>query len=104
MGFNKEIIKLKEQLQLITEVNVYTDGNLELLNESYTEIRKIISFLYKKHANIFGNLYNYDLKELRKNRKDISLNKNNPDFLIIYLNSLKNATERTIEYIEEYVH
>lgn len=107
MGFNKEISKLEEQLQLITPIKVYTDRNLELLNESHAEIRKIISLLYRKHANIFGNLYNYDLKEIRNNRKNVSLNKynnDNHDVLIVYIDSLKNTIERTIEYIEEYVH
>lgn len=104
MGFNKEISKLEEQLQLITPIKVYTDRNLELLNESHAEIRKIISLLYRKHANIFGNLYNYDLKEIRNNRKNVSLNKYNNDVLIVYIDSLKNTIERTIEYIEEYVH
>lgn len=107
MGFSKEIAKLEEQLQLITEVKVYTDRNLELLNESHAEIRKIISLLYKKHANVFGNLYNYDLKEIRNNRKNVSLNKhnsNNQDVLMIYRNSLESVIETTIEYIAEYVH
>lgn len=107
MGFNKEITKLEEQLQVITGVKVYTEKNLELLNESYAEIRKIISFLYGKHANIFGNLYNYDLKEIRNNRKNISLNKqntSNQDVLMTYRNSMENVIERTIEYIVEYLH
>lgn len=106
MGLNKEKVQLQGLLELIINVDSYTERNLELLQESYTEFRRIISALYRKYTNIFGNLYNYDLKEIRNNKKKLSED-NSADgrqkLLVVYRDSMGSAVERTIEYITEYI-
>ncbi len=106
MGFNKEKVQLDGLLQLIIKVDSYTERNIEVLHESYTEFRKIISVLHGRHTNIFGNLYNYDLKEIRNNRKKLSEDKSaegRQKYMVIYRDSMGSAVERTIEYITEYI-
>lgn len=107
MAFTREKAKLEELLHLIAEIDVHTDRNIELLNDCYTELRKVISFLYQKQANVFANLYNYELKEIRNMRKAIAVkgaDDGDPNGLTVYRESLGNTIERTIEYIVEYVH
>jgi hypothetical protein len=106
MIFGKEKIKLEKILASVASVNNADELNMEIINEGYREYAAIIKNLYTKQPNIFGNLYNYDLREIKNNKKftkESFTNKARQVNFVVYRDSVIHAIERTTEYITSYL-
>ncbi|CAM3958985.1 hypothetical protein SAMN06265348_104224 [Pedobacter westerhofensis] len=106
MVLNKEKIKLNKVLSSLTDVNSFNEPNLLIVNEGFIEYAKIIRVLFKISPNVFANLYNYDLAEIRGHKRllkeDFADEAQQAQFSL-YRDSLVHATESAIEYITDYV-
>lgn len=106
MSIGKEKLKLEKLLQSLTNIDTADDSSMEIVNEGYREYATIIKFLYTRQPNIFGNLYNYELKEIKGNKKftkESYTPKAKQTNFIVYRDSITSAIERTMEYIVSYV-
>lgn len=106
MSIGKEKVKLEKLLVSVASVKNIDELNLEIVNEGYREYAVIIKSLYNKQPNIFGNLYNYDLKEIKENKKftkESYTAKAKQTNFTAYRDSVVEAIERTMEYISSYV-
>jgi hypothetical protein len=105
MAFDKEKIKLENLLTRITGIRTYNDTNFEILNTAYKEYAALIRYLYGKQANIFGNLFNYELPGIKKNKKTVkeSLAEARQQNLVLYRDAIIIAVERTVDYIDNYI-
>jgi len=106
MVFNKEKKRLENLLIQITAIQVYNDANFEILNTAYKEYAAIIRYLYRKRANIFGNLFNYELLEIKKNKKIVKESlpeRSREKNMLMYKESIIMAVERTVDYIDDYI-
>jgi len=106
MSFNKEKAKLEKLLMSVENVKTVDELNMEIINDSYREYAAIIKALYTKQPNIFGNLYNYDLREIKNNKKftkESFTNKARQVNFVVYRDSIVQAIERTTEYITSYL-
>lgn len=106
MTIGKEKVKLEKLLVSVANVKTIDEINLEIVNEGYREYAAIIKTLYTKQPNIFGNLYNYDLREIKENKKftkESFTAKAKQTNFTVYRNSVVEAIERTMEYISSYV-
>ena len=104
--FNKEKNKLHTLLQSIITVDAFSEPNLEVLNEAYLEYAKIIRSLFKVRPNVFANLLNYDLVEIKKNKrflKESYSEQAQKDNFIDFKESIVHAIERTVDYISDYI-
>ncbi|WP_442587323.1 hypothetical protein ACSBL2_14870 [Pedobacter sp. AW31-3R] len=106
MNFNKEKARLENLLIPIAGVEIYNEENYSLVNEAYLEYSKVIRLLFNNRPNVFGNLYNYDLKTIKDNKqfikKSFTEEAQQTNF-IVFKDSIVHAVERTLEYISEYV-
>jgi hypothetical protein len=106
MSIGKEKVKLEKLLASVASVKNIDELNLEIVNEGYREYAAIIKTLYTKQPNIFGNLYNYDLREIKENKKftkESYSEKARQTNFTAYRDSVVEAIERTMEYISSYV-
>jgi hypothetical protein len=106
MSIGKERVKLEKLLVSVTSVKMIDEMNLEIVNDGYREYAAIIKTLYTKQPNIFGNLYNYDLREIKENKKftkESYTDKARQTNFTLYRDSVVEAIERTMEYIASYV-
>lgn len=106
MSIGKERVKLEKLLVSVAGVKTIDELNLEIINEGYREYAAIIKNLYTKQPNIFGNLYNYDLRGIKENKKFIKesyTEKARQVNFKVYRDSVVEAIERTMEYISSYV-
>lgn len=88
------------------DIDVYDDKNMEILNEHYREYAAIIGVLYKKHPNVFGNLYNHQLREIKDNKMSIKKSfseLSRQENFTAYKHSIKEAVEVTVDYINDYI-
>lgn len=69
MSFNKEKTKLANILKEIAQVENYNDENWIKITEIATLYSSILNSLYKKKPNVFGNLYKYNIAEIKYNKK-----------------------------------
>jgi hypothetical protein len=106
MAFDKEKIKLENLLTRITGIRTYNDTNFEILNMAYKEYAALIRYLYGKRANIFGNLFNYELPGIKKNKKIVKeslAEETREQNLVLYRDAIIVAAERTVDYINNYI-
>lgn len=106
MIFTKEKDKLDELLISASNIDVYNESEMEILNESYKQYSLVIKSLYKRNPNVFGNLHNYDLTEIKNNKKftkeSFSEAARQTNFLV-YRDSIVDTVEKTIQYITDFV-
>ncbi|MET1055991.1 MAG: hypothetical protein ABWY16_11840 [Pedobacter sp.] len=106
MTLSKEKTKLNKLLTSLTDVSSFDQQNLLIVEEGFIEYAKIIRVLFKVSPNVFANLYNYDLAEIRSHKKKVK-----EDFddevqqahFKAYKDALVHATESAIEYITDYI-
>lgn len=106
MVLSKEKIKLNKVLSSLTDINLFNEPNLLIVNEGFIEYAKIIRLLFKTSPNVFANLYNYDLAEIRghkRNLKEDFSDETQQAQFKSYRDSLVHATESAIEYITDYI-
>ena len=88
------------------DIETYNDQHMDTLNEHYREYSSIISVLYNKHPNVFGNLYKHQLREIKDNKmsikKSLSDHSRQENFTA-YKQSIREAVEVTVEYMNEYI-
>lgn len=106
MNYNKEKARLENLLIPIASIEQFNEENFNMVNEAYLEYSKIIRLLYNNRPNVFGNLYNYDLKEIKDNKqfikKSFTEQAQQTNFLV-FKDSIVHAVERTLAYISEYI-
>jgi len=88
------------------DIEIYDDKHMETLNDHYREYSSIINVLYRKHPNVFGNLYNHQLKEIKDNKMSIkksSSELNRQENFTAYKESIREAVEVTVDYMNEYI-
>jgi len=106
MASSKEKIKLTRILSSLSEIDSFNEANLLIVNEGFIEYTKVIRVLFKNNPNVFANLYNYDLAEIRSYKKNVT-----EDFadeaqkvhFEAYKDALHHAIESAIEYITDYI-
>lgn len=106
MSIGKEKVKLEKLLVSVASVKTIDDLNMEIINEGYREYAAIIKTLYTKQPNIFGNLYNYNLREIKEHKKftkESYTAKAKQTNFTLYRDSIVEAIESTMEYITSYV-
>ena len=107
MGLGKEKARLEKLLILVSSVEIYDETSFEVLNEALAEYSLVIRVLHKSHPNVFGNLFNYELPDIKQNKKftkNSFSDKARQDNFIAYKDSIIHASERTIESLVEYLH
>ena len=106
MKFVQEKKKLETLSKTTTAVEHYNDENFELLSDVYRDYSAIITDLYKKEPNVFGNFRNYSIPEIKSHKKSIdkidSIEIKKENFNL-FKESLDQSIESTIEYIVDYV-
>jgi len=92
-------------LQSAAPAQNYSDVNYELLSEVYREYSSIITSLYKREPNVFGNFRNYNVPEIKNHKRSIE-KIGAPDIkeenFKLFKESLDQSIESTIEYIVDY--
>jgi len=105
MIFTKEKEKLDELLISASNTDLYNESEMEILNESYKQYALVIKLLYKRNPNVFGNLYNYDLPEIKNNKRftkeSFSETARQTNFQV-YRDSIIDTVEKTIQYITDF--
>ena len=106
MTSSKEKIKLNNVLSSLSDINSFNEANLLIVNEAFIEYAKIIRVLYKNSPNVFANLYNYDLAEIRSHKRNVKEDFSDEAQTVhfkAYRDALIHATESAIEYITDYI-
>jgi hypothetical protein len=106
MIFSKEKAKLEKISLSVASVKTADELNMEIINDGYREYAAIIKALHTKQPNIFGNLYNYELREIKNNKKftkESVSNKARQLNFVVYRDSIVHAIERTVEYMTNYL-
>lgn len=106
MIFAKEKTRLEKLMAPVLGIEEYSDTNLEILNESYRSYAEIIRILYLKQPNVFGNLYKYELREIKERKKHTKESPSGQAMkqnLLAYKDAIVHAIERTITYIADYI-
>ncbi|MDO7744424.1 MAG: hypothetical protein MUP99_11640 [Pedobacter sp.] len=106
MSLGKEKARLEKILVTIAPVEVYNEQNAEIVNEVNLEFAIVLRLLYKRHPNIFGNLFKYDLSEIKSNKKftkDSFSDEARQNNFVVYKDSIVYATEKALEYINDYL-
>lgn len=106
MGFNKERERLQQIIEQAKRADTYNEVNANVIHDCYQEYAKVIAILYKAHANVFGNCYNYDRIEIRGNKKflkDSFSEEARAANFTVYRDSLVSAAETASEYIDDFV-
>jgi len=101
MSYNKEKLKIESLLQAIQQVPDDGAESFERLNELFLEFSKVISVLYKKQPNVFGNIYKYDHREIKAYKRQLreSIEISSPTHVGKFKNHIEDTAERTLEYI-----
>jgi len=105
MIFSKEKVKLQKISASIAAIQLFDEASLLALNDGFVEYAKIIRVLFKMKPNVFANLYNYDLAEIRNHKKTVKedfADENQQQNFILYRNSVLHAIESANEYITDY--
>jgi hypothetical protein len=103
----KEKIKLERLSASIADIYLFNELNLLNLDQGFIEYSKIIRALYKISPNVFANLYNYDMAEIKKRKKLISAqfaDENEQANFLAYKESILNAIESAADYIKDYAN
>ncbi len=106
MTIAKEKIKLKNLLIPLTPIEEYSEADMEILDDCYRQYSTIIKVLFKTYPNVFANLYNHDLREIKDNKKFVKesfsdqARQNN---FVVYKESIEQAIDRTLSYIVDYL-
>jgi len=83
----------------------YNNVNYELLSEVYRDYSSIVTSLYKKEPNVFGNFRNYNVPEIKNHKKSIekidAADIKEENFRL-FKESLDQSIESTIAYIVDY--
>jgi ferritin-like protein len=106
MTSSKEKIKLNKVLSSLADVDTFNEPNLLIVNEAFIEYSKIIRVLYKNSPNVFANLYNYDLAEIRGHKRNVKedfADEEQQSHFKAYRDALVHASESAIEYITDYI-
>jgi len=106
MILSKEKSRLEKLLVAVNAVNIDHEANVEALNELVSAFSEGLMTLYRSHSNTFANIVNYDLAEIRNNKRIIKKNAIDPSKrldLVVYKESVVHAIERTLEYIDAYL-
>jgi len=106
MILSKEKSRLEKLLAAVNAVNIDDEVNVEMLNELVSSFSEGLMTLYRSHANTFANIVNYDLAEIRNNKRTIKKNaidRSRQLDLAVYKESVVHAIERTLEYIDAYL-
>jgi len=106
MILSKEKSRLEKLLVAVNAVNIDDEANVEALNELVSAFSEGLMTLYRSHSNTFANIVNYDLAEIRNNKRIIKKNAIDPSKrldLVVYKESVVHAIERTLEYIDAYL-
>jgi len=106
MILSKEKSRLEKLLVAVNAVNINDEANVEALNELVSAFSEGLMTLYRSHSNTFANIVNYDLAEIRNNKRIIKKNAIDPSKrldLVVYKESVVHAIERTLEYIDAYL-
>ena len=106
MILSKEKSRLEKLLVAVNAVNIDDEANVEALNELVSAFSEGLMTLYRSHSNTFANIVNYDLAEIRNNKRIIKKNAIDPSKrldLVVYKESVVPAIERTLDYIDAYL-
>lgn len=106
MTLSKEKTKLNKLLSSLTDISTFNQQNLIIVEEGFIEYAKIIRVLFKASPNVFANLYNYDLAEIRSHKKKLKedfADAEQQAHFKSYRDALVHATESAIEYITDYI-
>ena len=98
--------KLENLLYTISPIISFDHGEEQALIEVYEQFSKILSKLYMKELNIFGNLRNHSFKETKEYRRAINRSESaeiKAQYLKLLKDSLQEDIETSIEYITDYV-
>jgi len=105
MKYLQEKKKLESLLESVAPAENYNDVNYELLSGVYRDYSSIITSLYKKEPNVFGNFRNYNVPEIKNHKRSID-KIGAPDIkeenFKLFKESLDQSIESTIEYIVDY--
>lgn len=105
MVFNKEKNKLDNLLATLGDIRDFNEPNLAVMNDGFAEYTKVIRALYKVKPNVFANLHNYDLAEIRNYKKRLTEDyedETQHDYFLEYKESILNAIDSATEYITDY--
>jgi len=106
MKFAQEKKKLETLSQTAVTADNFNDQNFDMLSDVYREYSAIVTDLYKKEPNIFGNFRNYSIPEIKDHRRSIvkidSLEYKNENYKL-FKECLEQSIESTIDYIVNYV-
>jgi predicted choloylglycine hydrolase len=105
MKYLQEKKKLEIMRESVAPAESYNDVNYELLSEVYRDYSSIVTSLYKKEPNVFGNFRNYSVPEIKNHKRSIdkigALEIKEENFRL-FKESLDQSIESTIEYIVDY--
>ena len=106
MSFTKEKTKLTNILKEVAEIDNYNEESWIKITELATLYSSILNGLYKKKPNVFGNLYKYNIAEIKYNKKMVkesfSDTARQTNF-IVYKDSIVESIDSAIEYIVDYI-
>lgn len=106
MILSKEKSRLEKLLVAVNTANVDDEVSVEVINECVSTFSEVLMTLHRSHSNTFANIINYDLAEIRNNKRIIKKNaidRSKKLDLTVYKESVVHAIERTLEYIDAYL-
>jgi len=105
MKYLQEKKKLESMRESVAPAEFYNDVNYELLSEVYRDYSSIITSLYRKEPNVFGNFRNYNVPEIKNHKRSIDkigAPEIKEENFKLFKESLDQSIESTIEYIVDY--
>ncbi|SEB18342.1 hypothetical protein [Pedobacter hartonius] len=105
MIFSKEKVKLQKISASLAAIQLFNQVSLLVLNDGFVEYAKIIRVLFKMKPNVFANLYNYDLAEIRSHKRAVKedfADETQQRNFILYKDAVMHAIESANEYITDY--
>lgn len=106
MSFTKEKTKLAVLLAEVSAVAQYSEDNWLKLNEVTTQYSSVLNALYKKKPNVFGNLYKYNIPEIKYNKKIVKQSfsgEAQETNFTVYKESIAESIDSAMDYIDNYI-
>jgi hypothetical protein len=106
MGYAKERGKLEKVLAKIIWIKVYDEKNLAIILDSHEQFSHTIRILKNKEPEIFTDLYNTELQEVKDGRKLFKESEGEETRLtnfLAYKDIIVKALEKTIKVSNETV-
>lgn len=106
MIVGKEKLKLESLSRRVSQSCLFSPENFETMNAAFKEYTEVIKKLYHREPNIFGNIYNYGLAEI-KDHRNLAANGESEEmkgsYFLHYKEYLSQSIHSALEYLTEFV-